>query len=106
MLTSVGPACAADFNGDGVVNDDDLGVWRSGLGAAVGHLANGDANRDGVVNGSDFLTWQRCLEGGSAVTAVPEPTGTPLTLLTVIGSLHVPRYALALPRWTPAHRSR
>jgi hypothetical protein len=76
---------AADFSGDGVVNDEDLGSWRSGLDDPIGNLANGDANRDGVVDGSDFLIWQRSLNVSPAVTSVPEPAATSLALFALVG---------------------
>jgi hypothetical protein len=45
----------ADFNGDGIVNDIDLAIWRQNLG---GPGPAGDANGDGIVDGRDFFVWQ------------------------------------------------
>jgi beta-glucanase (GH16 family) len=70
---------AADFDEDGDVDGDDLGLWRQNFGAEAG-LA-GDAEGDGDVDGSDFLTWQRqlgdsqFLNTAAASAAVPEPWG-------------------------------
>ncbi|HMP06483.1 MAG TPA: endo-1,4-beta-xylanase, partial [Lacipirellulaceae bacterium] len=58
----------ADFNGDGVVDGDDLQIWQT---AVEQNSAAGDANGDGVTDGADFLVWQQQL--GLAVTA---PLGT------------------------------
>jgi parallel beta-helix repeat protein len=58
----------ADFTGEGVVNVDDLAVWRT----AFGSTAAADANRDGRSDGADFLLWQRQL-GSAGARAVPEP---------------------------------
>jgi hypothetical protein len=68
-----------DFNGNGIVNADDLAVWRTNLGMTAAHFTDGDADRDGDVDGADFLAWQRNL-GAVAPNAfptqspVPEPT--------------------------------
>lgn len=76
-------ALPADFNGDGVVDGDDLASWREGFGAAEGATrAMGDANGDGDVDGDDYLLWQRstgaALPLAASVTTaatVPEPDG-------------------------------
>ncbi|MCC6492489.1 MAG: sulfatase-like hydrolase/transferase [Pirellulales bacterium] len=80
---------AADFNGDGNVDGDDLARWSAGFGQN-GEATNddGDANSDGVVDGKDFLQWQRQLGMHSpaslaATAAVPEPSGL-LLLLTAM----------------------
>ena len=68
---------SADFDGDGIVVTDDLGILFNNYGANSGAIQQtGDANGDGFVNGSDFLLWQRQHEA-TAVTAaanVPEPS--------------------------------
>ncbi|QDS99765.1 endo-1,4-beta-xylanase [Adhaeretor mobilis] len=77
---------AADFDADGDVDGDDLGLLQTNYGSAA--PANGDANGDGSVDGSDFLIWQR--SNGLDVTSllasassVPEPS----TLLLLGGGL-------------------
>jgi autotransporter-associated beta strand protein len=89
VVLSVAPAVAADpadFNGDGVVDGDDLGVWRSQFGqtAEIGPLA-GDADGDQTVDGTDFLTWQRNITptAGVGAAAVPEPAGAAAMLLAL-----------------------
>lgn len=68
-------ALDADFNGDEVVDANDLTAWKI---ATVAHTAAGDADNDGDSDGNDFLIWQRELGNGAAATAlasaVPEPT--------------------------------
>ncbi len=87
ILSLDATALPADFNGDGVVDGEDLGAWKTGVGrngdALKGH---GDADQDGDVDGIDFLSWQRAL--GSrlpviatiAAAAVPEPSAFVLVL--------------------------
>ncbi|WP_428304396.1 DUF5010 domain-containing protein [Lacipirellula sp.] len=70
------PAIAGDFNGDRLVNGDDLAVWRMNFGASSATPAMGDADGNGVVDGGDFLAWQRHLTrfASPATHAVPEST--------------------------------
>lgn len=68
-----------DFTGDGIVDVDDLGVWK----AAFGNNAQGDANGDLLTNGVDFLIWQRNFHSTAASSiaprsAIPEPAGLSL----------------------------
>ncbi|HMP07350.1 MAG TPA: hypothetical protein PJ982_13440, partial [Lacipirellulaceae bacterium] len=68
---------AADFDGDGDVDADDLEQWRGDFGTSGGS----DANSDGVTDGADFLIWQRQLGSGLAAAhlrAVPEVAGAAL----------------------------
>ncbi|MFV2069061.1 MAG: hypothetical protein ACC645_19005, partial [Pirellulales bacterium] len=49
-----------DFDGDLVITNDDLNLWRAGFGMVQGaRLVDGDDNVDGDVDGVDFLRWQR-----------------------------------------------
>jgi hypothetical protein len=69
------PVLNADFDGNGVVDSQDLAVWAAGFGS-IGQTtsASGDANGDGVVDGADLLVWQRQLTGAEALAgSVPEP---------------------------------
>lgn len=64
---------AGDFNNDGVVNNADLAVWKSGFAA-------------GTMTGSDYLDWQRNYGVTSSlglVAGVPEPT---TAMLGIIGA--------------------
>lgn len=61
---------AGDFNNDGVVNNADLAVWKSGF-------------ANGTMTGADFMEWQRNLGASNATvasTAVPEPSAVLLVL--------------------------
>lgn len=51
------PQFAADFNGDSLVDGQDLSVWS----AAYASSGAADADDDGDSDGRDFLTWQRNL---------------------------------------------
>jgi hypothetical protein len=57
-----GGSYPGDFNGDGMVDGDDLPIWRAFIGqsSATG-LQPGDADGDRDVDGNDFLVWQRNL---------------------------------------------
>jgi len=46
--------CPADFNDDGAVNGDDLGVLLGAWGACAGSACEADLNDDGAVNGDDL----------------------------------------------------
>lgn len=89
---AVGP----DFNGDGVINLDDLAIWEANVGCETGcSVLQGDADGDGDVDGDDFLFWQRNVgqpmpwTGSGSAAAVPEPT----TLMLLALGL------MALPAW-------
>jgi hypothetical protein len=69
---------SADFNGDEIVDGQDLLVWQRGLGlSAQTGIANGDANRDGTVDADDLLVWKNQFGTNPAALAsagnVPEP---------------------------------
>ncbi|MDC0936774.1 PEP-CTERM sorting domain-containing protein [Pirellulales bacterium] len=81
----------ADFDGNGVVDGNDLAALEMNFGTSSGAVkSDGDANGDGAVTGIDFLKWQQ--EAGSGTSAgnaasVPEPSGTVLVLLAATGAL-------------------
>ncbi len=51
---------AADFSGNGVVDNVDLPVWQANYGTSGAVLqSQGDADGDEDVDGRDFLAWQR-----------------------------------------------
>lgn len=63
---------AGDFNNDGVVNNADLTVWKSGFTA-------------GTMTGADYLTWQRNFGATSATAAaVPEPASACIAAMAVL----------------------
>ena len=66
-----------DFDGNGIVDDDDLAQWQSDFGQA----GQSDANNDGVSDGLDFLTWQSNYgtdvnAASGRIAVVPEPSTT------------------------------
>lgn len=81
---------AADFNGDGRVDGEDLAAWRIGFGTSpLADKDDGDADDDGDVDGADFLTWQRELGSGvpaaPAAGAIPEPSTALLLAVALVG---------------------
>jgi hypothetical protein len=65
---------AGDFNNDGVVNNADLGVWKTQFAA-------------GQMSGGDFLAWQRNFGAPSATlaaAAVPEPAALALCAISTV----------------------
>lgn len=80
-----------DFNGDGVVDQDDLSVWETSFANNDG----ADADGNGASSGLDFLAWQRNFGTSwrdltpllAATAAVPEPTTLTLFCLGVGGMM-------------------
>lgn len=73
-----------DFDGNGVVDGDDLDQWQ----LAYGVDSDGDADGDGDSDGADFLIWQRNFGvtaqnyvGVLSAVTVPEPTTIGMTIL-------------------------
>ena len=48
----------ADFDGSGMIDNTDLGIWQTGFAAGTTQT-QGDADNDSDVDGADFLQWQR-----------------------------------------------
>lgn len=70
------PAIPGDFDGNQIVDSDDLAIWRQGFGTIAGAgIPNGDTDNDADVDGNDFLVWQRNFNTSlnAAATSVPEP---------------------------------
>jgi hypothetical protein len=100
LLSLNAAALPADFNGDGMVDGDDLNAWKIGAGMnGDAGKANGDADGDGDVDGSDFLQWQQALGDQLVPTAnaiaanVPEPSaallaGWMLSCFTIVRWLY------------------
>lgn len=72
-----------DFNNDLAVDGLDFSTWKAAFGTTGGADADGDLDSDGL----DFLAWQR--ERGFvapiSAAAVPEPAGSMLLALAVLG---------------------
>jgi T5SS/PEP-CTERM-associated repeat protein len=97
VLSNFLPTAAADFDGDGDVDGDDLEAWKDGYGSEGGPDADGDGDTDG----NDFLDWQRGAGGGGApaapparIGAVPEPASVALAAMGLLAALAIRR-----PRW-------
>ncbi len=87
-------SAAGDYDGNGVIDGLDYGVWRSAYGTAA--LA-ADGNGDGVVNAADYVVWRNAMsgEGNAAVTAIPEPASSSLAgfvgTMALVARLRQPR---------------
>lgn len=78
-----------DFDGDGDVDDSDLGLWESAYSTSNGGDADGDLDTDGA----DFLIWQQQFTGDlapplSASTSVPEPASAMLLIGVAALGIH------------------
>ena len=85
-----------DFNLDGVVDSQDLNIWKANVGTGTATWQMGDANHDGVVNGLDLDLLRANvglpqLSGGSLGEnlggEVPEPGTVALLAAGLIGLL-------------------
>jgi hypothetical protein len=79
-LTAAPPA-TGDFNGDGVVDAQDLNAWNASFAA-------------GNADGANFLAWQRNAAGASAssqAATVPEPATLATALLAAMSLIGAPR---------------
>ncbi len=90
---TITPIIGADFNGDTIVDDADLLIWRTffGLTAPAGSIgAFGDADGDGDVDGGDYFRIIRDLGGpptplmALAAATVPEPSTMVMALLMAV----------------------
>jgi hypothetical protein len=93
---------SADFNADGVVDSNDLTLWRSGVASGGNEKVDGDADNDQDVDGADFLAWQRQLGSEPAIHAsstVPEPSSAELliSILAAAAALSATRGNSQLP---------
>jgi polyisoprenoid-binding protein YceI len=91
LVDVVAPGGDADFNGDTFVDGSDFLTWQRSFGINDGTAlqSDGDADGDGNVLASDLAVWQAQYGAQplSAISAVPEPTGLSLGLLTLVGCL-------------------
>jgi hypothetical protein len=88
------PASPADFNGDLVVDAQDLAAWSGDFGLN----AESDADADLDSDGADFVIWQRELGQSSSApltVAVPEPAGATLAALAWLSVVAAVRWQRA-----------
>lgn len=84
-------ALPGDYDGDGLVNDDDYAVWLADYGSTESLLADG--NNDGVVDAADYTVWRDNYGASwrdfiySVSTAVPEPTAGALAITCLMLAL-------------------
>jgi hypothetical protein len=84
------PFDIADFNQDGIVNDDDYLVWKEDFGSTT--VLAADANRNKVIDAADYTIWRNrfgSVIGGSGslaanIAAIPEPTALLLSATGVV----------------------
>jgi hypothetical protein len=79
-----------DYDGSGIVSQNDHGVWRSNFGSTS---IDGDGNGDGVVDAADYVIWRKHMSSQAAVAAVPVPTLATSAGLTAAPSLTEPAAA-------------
>ena len=71
-----GAGVLGDYNGNGVVDGPDLGVWRGTFCTNVTVGFGADGTGDGRIDGADFLFWQRRL-AATSTTVVMQPSPEP-----------------------------
>jgi cytochrome c peroxidase len=86
-------ALPGDYDGDGLVNDDDYAVWAAEYGSTTSLETSSllaDGNGDGAVDTADYTVWRDNYGASwedflySISTAVPEPTAGALLLLSLL----------------------
>jgi hypothetical protein len=81
----IGNFVTGDFNGNGVIDGSDLGVWRIHLGAmGYPEYVGGDGDGDGDVDGSDLLIWQRQIAAPFPGSTVPESASIVIVLTAAV----------------------
>jgi hypothetical protein len=87
-----------DYNRDNRVDAADYVVWRRAINQTVPNGEGADGNYDGFINSLDFGVWRAnfgaSMGTGTSSTAVPEPTGTMLLVISAISVMSWPRRRL------------
>jgi hypothetical protein len=90
---SATPLMPGDYNGDGLVDDQDFNVWKESFGTE--NLV-ADGNGDFVVDSADYVVWRKhASTGAGSATNVPEPAAAALLFVASILSRwsRIPRAA-------------
>lgn len=77
----------ADFNSDGLVDDQDFGVWKSNFGSTT--ILDADGNGDGIVDAADYTIWRdnfgTVVGAGGGAAEITATVSEPASLL--LGSI-------------------
>lgn len=95
FIAVAGSSATADFDSDGLIAGSDFLTWQRGFGSDAG-LSGGDADGSGLVDGEDLGIWQQqfgmsAASVSRAASHVPEPGGSVLLLVGLIGTLSAAR---------------
>jgi len=89
QLPDLPPAIAGDFNGNGIVDVADYGIWRNTLGSSTDLRA--DSNGNNVIDQEDYVAWQmdfgNTAGSGSLAQRVPEPCSMALMVISGLSLL-------------------
>ena len=75
-------ALPGDYDADGDVDLDDLGVWQDEFNSVIVNVGTGsDGNADGLVDAADYTIWR---DAYNEVLSIPEPQPTTFGLLVFL----------------------
>ena len=66
---------AADFNGDGFINEADHDTWQADFGSTSGLGLRSDGNNSGVVDLFDYILWREAFDSAPATIIQPPTPG-------------------------------
>jgi len=73
-----------DYDGNGVVDEGDYGLWAEAFGSTRFPGAGSDGNGNGVVDAADYTVWRDSVESQDAPSIpTPEPSAGGLALLAL-----------------------